>query len=241
MSTQPSGTGAEPNVVVIKERGGWFGKLLVTVGFLGVLGAVYLGLGAIHLLPSFIKNPFETTTTEHSGPVLVESIRDANQFLAAEGTFQVVVDREDSLRILGVNVGWASGCRAVFVGYGDVNAQVDVSGLTEDAIQISADGQAVTITLPEPQLSDVDPDVTESYVLAQQEGIWQRIQGFFSGGTGCPSELELVQAAEGKISEAAKQSDLVQRAEQNTRTWLEGMAHSLGYERVTVNFTPNPQ
>lgn len=233
--SQPSGS--EPNVVVLKQGGGWFGKLLVFVGIVGVLCAGYLGLAAFKLLPSFFKNPFETTVTQDSGPILLESIRDASEFLAAEGSFQVVVTYEEDRKFI---PSWLAGCKAVFVGNGDVQATVDVASLGEDAIQISADGKEVTITLPEPKLSDVDSDISESYVLAEDRGVWDRFTGMFSSNPQCASELQLLSYAEERISQAAEDSGLVERAEQNTEIWLKGMLHSLGYERVTITFTPNP-
>ena len=54
------------------------------------------------------------------------------------------------------------------------------------------------------------------------------------------SERELYQLAEDKMEAAAAQSDLVGRAEQNTRAMLESMLRSLGYTDVTVTFRDPP-
>ena len=233
MATQ----GNEPNVVVVKQGGGWFGKFLVFVGVVGVLCAGYLGLAAFNFLPSFFKNPFGTDVSQDSGPILLESIRDASEFLAAEGSFQVVVTYEEDRRFI---PSWLAGCKAVFVGNGDVQATVEVASLGEDAIQISADGKEITVTLPEPKLSDVDSNISESYVLAEDRGVWDRFTGMFTSNPQCASELQLLSYAEERISQAAQDSGLIERAEKNTEIWLKGMLARLGYERVNVTFVPNP-
>jgi hypothetical protein len=215
---------------------GVFGGIMVFAGIVGVLCAGYLGLAAFKLLPSFFKNPFSSQVTQDAGPVLLESIKDKSEFLAAEGNYQVVVTYEEDRQYI---PSWLSGCKAIFVSNGSVNATVDVSTLTQDAIKISSDGKEITVTLPEPKLSDVNTDVSESYVLAQDRGVWDRITGMFSSDPSCASETQLIQYAETKISAAAEQSGLKQRAEDNTTSWLTGMLRSLGYERVTINFTPN--
>lgn len=247
--TQPSDTvspqSGEPNVVVVKQSGGWFGKLLIFFGLLAVLCAGYVALVTFKVFPSIFKNPFERPTSAESGPVLIERIADASEYLAARGSFQVVVTQEDHLELFGLNLGWVSGCKAVFVGYGDVDAYVDVSGLTEDAIVVSGDGRAVTVTLPKPQLSDVDPNVTESYRISQERGIWERFIGLFQDSGDCVRTEELFQLAEAKIAEAAAESDLLQRAQTNTEVFIKGLLEQAGYERVDVIFsdepvTPNP-
>jgi hypothetical protein len=242
MSTHATGTGngspqGDPNVVVIREKRGWFGPTLVIFGVLGTLFAVYLGLAAVNILPSFLKNPFERQVTEHTGPALLVSITDNSEFLAAKGSFQVVVDYEEGRRLI---PSWVSGCKALFVGYGDVDASVDVSGLTEENIQISADGTEVTITLPEPQLSDVDSDVRESYKFSEDRGLLERFTGMFTDSSECVPTEHLFQLAEDKIAQAARESDLIDRAKQNTEIWLEGLVRGFGFERVTVTFAPNP-
>src|SRR5262245_6955743 len=114
MTTQPGGT--DPKVVVVRERGGAFGKILLLIGILWVVFATWIGLAALNFLPSIFKNPFQKQVTEHTGPVLLESIEDASEFLAAKGSFQVVVDYEEGRQYI---PSWVAGCKAIFVGYGE--------------------------------------------------------------------------------------------------------------------------
>ena len=245
MSTQSSGAGAatqqahsgQPGVVVVKQRGGWFGKVLVFFGILGLLCAGWIGLATLKLVPDLgLKNPFTTQVEDRTGPALLESVQDLSLFVAARGNFQVVVDyKEDRAYV----PDFISSYHALFVGYGSVDAYVDFATLDQGAIQVSADGKEVTVTLPEPVLSDVRLDVNQSRVYSLDEGFLERVKGFVTDDMN--RQGQLYQLAEEKILEAAKQSELVERAKDNTRIKLEGMLRALGYERVTINFATNPQ
>jgi len=50
----------------------------------------------------------------------------------------------------------------------------------------------------------------------------------------------LYQEAEDRMARAALDSDLADRAEDNTRTMLTGLARSLGVDEVTVTFEADP-
>ena len=173
MSTQPSGTDVAPqpsgpNVVVVKQKRGWAGALLVTIGLLGLLCAGYVGLSVINLVPD-IKNPFQTEVEDRSGPVLLQSMEDLSLFVAARGNFQVVVDyKEDRAYV----PEFISSYHVLFVGYGSVDAYVDFAVLDQGAIVVSPDQTEVTITLPEPQLSEVRLDVNQSRIYSLDEGIF---------------------------------------------------------------------
>jgi hypothetical protein len=217
--------------LVEDDRGGrWGRRLLFLIGTVGVIAALVLGLKSVDLWPDF-KNPFRTETTDRSQPVLLLSIQDLSRYTAAEGNFQVLVDVQRNNRFVPdflYNERW------LFVGAGTVEAYVDFSTLSEDAIKTSEDGKSVTITLPAPQLSKPNLDNSRSYVYAQEEGFANRVKDFFSND---PNEQQkLYQQAEQKIAEAATASELRQRAENNTRHMLESMMKSLGYETVTVVF-----
>jgi hypothetical protein len=222
------------SVVVVKQRRGWAGPFLVMIGLIGLLCAGYLGAAALKLVPEF-KNPFATQVEDRSGPVLLESIQDLSLFVAARGNFQVVVDyREDRAYV----PDFISSYHVLFVGHGSVEAYVDFASLTEDAIKVSADGTEVTITLPEPQLSEVRLDVNQSRIYSLDEGIFETLRNLVREDVN--RQGKLYQLAVDKIETSAEQSDLIERARTNTRITLEGMMRALGFARVTINFTTNP-
>lgn len=170
-------------------------------------------------------------TVDRSGPVLLQSMRDLARYDAASGTFQVIVDLEQDTPFLPSAV---VGQRTLFVAIGTVDAYVDFSGLSGDAVQVSSDRTAAVVRLPHAALDKPNLDHQRSYVFAQERGIVDRVRAFFDQSPN--DQAQLYQVAEKKIGDAAGQSGLGARAEANTRTMLVDMLRSLGYQRATVTF-----
>jgi hypothetical protein len=235
--SDPDGTepfarqGDEPMVVYVRQPRHWGRRFLVFIGVLGILAAAVFGLKAVNLFPT-LRNPFATETTDKSGPVLLESIQDLSRYVAAEGNFQVIVDLQENKRFVPDLI---FNQHTLFIGVGSVDAYVDFAGITDGAIVISPDGSSVEITLPAPVLEKPSLNTDESRVYAEERGLVNVIGDLV--GNDPNKQQQLYQLAETKISEAAQQSELAERAEKNTRAMLESMLHQLGYERVTINFT----
>lgn len=200
----------------------------------GVVVAVLAGVALVGnwrgWLPE-LGNPFESQVTDRSQPALLRSVRNLSRFVAASGDFQVVIDVERNRRFIpDVLVGE----RTLFVAAGTVEAYVEFAGLAEDAIEVGPDGEAVTVTLPEPQLAPPNLDHDRSYLFAQERGVANRISDFFR--TNPEQQQQVLRLAEQRIAEAAQDSELRARAAENTQRMLEGMLTSLGFEQVTVTF-----
>jgi len=210
-----------------------FLETVVVAGLAAVVAAILAGvlvLSAVHLLPQ-LRNPFTETTTDRSQPVLLKSITALSRYEAASGSFQVVVDLSKRTAFL---PSFIEGSDTLFVGQGIEIAVVDFSQLGTKAIRVSADRKTVTVDLPGAQLEPAVLDVRQSYVYAQQQGLLNRIGNFFSGNPNSQQQVYIL--AQQKIETAAKQSPLVTEAEKNTRSMLDGMLRSLGFQRVTVTF-----
>jgi len=126
------------------------------------------------------------------------------------------------------------GSRTLFVGQGTVAAYDDFSRLGRGNIQVSPGRTAVTMRLPEPRLEPATINVRQSYVFAQQQGLFNRIGNIFSGNPG--SQQQVYIEAQQKIQAAASHSPLLTQAKSNTRSMLTSMLHALGFSRVTVIF-----
>jgi Protein of unknown function (DUF4230) len=191
-------------------------------------------LGNLRWWPSF-SNPFGAREVDRSQPVLLKAIEDLEVFKAATGNFQVVVDLEEGSRGIPLVI---KGERTLFVAGGSVDAEVDFAGIGEGAIKVSADGERVEVTLPRARLTQARVDPAQSRVFSRERGLLDRLGSVLSDNP--TSERELYQLAQAKMQAAAAQSDLLARAEQNTRAMLEGMLRSLGYSDVTVTFRDPP-
>jgi hypothetical protein len=206
-------------------------------GIVGAIAAVLLlivVLSAIHLLPQ-LRNPFAETTTVRSQPVILKSITELSRYEAASGSFEVVVDITRRMSLL---PSFLAGSETLFIGQGTDIAYVDFSQLKSQAIKVNADRSAVTVALPKAQLSPAVLDVSQSYVYAQQQGLFNRIGNFFSGNPN--SQQQVYMLAQQKIQTAARQSPLLTEAQKNTQGMLDGMLTSLGFQHVTVTFGAVP-
>jgi hypothetical protein len=231
---QPSGTTREKRephelkITMPRVPGtGWLGKILATVAGVVVLVVV---LSAVHLLPQ-LRNPFAQTTTVTSQPVILKSITALSRYEAASGSFEIVVDLTKRTSLL---PSFLAGSETLFIGQGNDIAYIDFSGLKSQAITMSANRQTVTVSLPKAQLEPAVLDVNQSYVVAEQQGLFDRIGNFFSGNPN--SQQQVYQAAQAKIQTAAQQSPLLAEAQKNTQAMLQGMLTSLGFQHVTVTF-----
>jgi uncharacterized protein DUF4230 len=189
-------------------------------------------LSAVHLLPQ-LRNPFAETTTVRSQPVILKSITNLSRYEAASGSFQVVVDLTKRSSLI---PSFLEGSETLFIGQGTDIAFVDFGTLKNGAIAVNQGRTSVTVTLPKPQLEPAVLNVNQSYVYAEQQGLFNRIGNFFSGNPN--SQQQVYQIAQGKIETAAKQSPLLADAQKNTEGMLTGMLTSLGFQHVTVNFGP---
>src|SRR4051812_5020013 len=210
---------------------GGFARVLIFTGVVfGLIVAMCLGLRAINVLPSF-DNPFSDKTTDRSQPVLLQSMRDLSRYVAADGTFQVIVDlqeNKDNIPDFLVNK------RTLFVGSGTVEEYVDFGTLTEGAIKVDNTDKSVRIELPAPQQGQAALDMERSYVVAEERGLLNRIGDAFSNN---PNQQQRVyQLAQQRITEAATSSGLDQRARDNTEKMLTGLLTSLGYTSITVTY-----
>jgi Protein of unknown function (DUF4230) len=209
-------------------------RLVAAILLVLILFVAVAGLSGLRLWSSF-PNPFATRQVDRSQPVLLKAIEDLAVYKAASGSFQVVVDLEESSRGIPLLI---KGQRTLFVAGGSVDAEVDFSGLKGDAIKVSPDGQRVEVTLPRARLTPARVDPDQSRVFSRERGLLDRLGSVLSDNP--TSERELYRLAQAKMQAAAAQSDLVARAEQNTRAMLVTMLRSLGYREVTVTFRDPP-
>src|SRR3954470_1514964 len=119
-----------------------FARLLIFTGVVfALMVAACLGLRAVHVLPSF-DNPFSDRATDRSQPVLLQSMRDLSRYVAADGTFQVIVDLQqdkDNIPDFLLNK------RTLFVGSGTVEEYVDFGALGGNALTVDNDKKTIKI------------------------------------------------------------------------------------------------
>lgn len=196
-----------------------------------VAATAVAGAGLVRGLDLVPDLPFGRTDVDRSTPALLTSLADLEEYHAATGDFQVVVDLERDTRWVPSVV---SGERTSYLATGSVDAVVDFTGVDGSAVTTSADGRSVVFSLPAARLDEADVDLARSRVLARDRGVVERLGGVLSDSP--TSERQVAALAEDRLDAAAAESDLLQRAEDNTREMLTALARSLGYTDVTVTF-----
>ena len=226
----PGGAGPAPVPPAPRRQPPW---RLVAVALVAV--ALVVGVGKLgDLLPSF-HNPFATRAVDRTQPAVLKAIEDMSEYRAATGHFQVVIDLEKDARYI---PSFIKGERTLFVAAGSVEAGVDLSRVGQDAIEVSEGRDAVEVTLPRARLADARVDPRRSYVVSRDRGLVDRLGSVFSDSP--TGERQLYLLAEQKLEAAAREGDLVDAAERNTRSMLESMLRSLGFSRVSVTFASEP-
>lgn len=194
----------------------------------GLVLAVVVADRALEGLPDL---PFGAEETDRSTPALLTALEDLEEYHAATGTYQVVVDLERGNSWV---PSFLKGERTTFLATGSVDGVVDLTGLDARAVTLSPDGRTATFSLPPARLDDADVDLENSRVLDRDRGVVDRVGGLFSDSP--TGEAEVAALAEDKLDAAAAESDLRRRTEENTRTMLTSLARSLGVEQVVVEF-----
>jgi hypothetical protein len=204
---------------------------VVRLGGVALVAALAIaGAGkAADLLPSWGDLPQEVVV-DRQRPALVLALADLAEYHAAQGTFQVVVDLERDTPYVPAVV---KGERTTYLAVGAVDGLVDLRALGEGAVR--TEGQTAVITLPRPRLGEAVVDLEQSRVVARDRGVLDRVSGAF--GDSPTSERDVALLAQDKLEAAAADSDLLRRAEDNTRGALTGLARSFGYTDVRVEFT----
>lgn len=194
--------------------------------------ALYFFFGWIGgILPDF-ANPFEEETIDRSGPALLKSLQDLQEYRAASGHFEVIVDLERDTRFVPSVI---KGERVLFVAVGSVDAGVSFGGLKADAVDVSDDRRAATIELPPAVYHEPRLDLERSYLYDRDRGALDRIGDLLGDDAG--DDRELYRLAEERLAAAARDgSGLLARAERNTRTMLTSLLRSLGFERIEIRF-----
>jgi len=213
----------------IRRQGGLLARLAVAAAAVAAVAVLVIALSAVHLLPQ-LRNPFAEKTTVTSQPVLLKSMTALSRYEAASGTFQVVVDLSQHSLL----PSFLQGSETLFVGQGTDIAFIDFSRLKSHAITVNTNRTAVTVALPKAQLEPAVLDPSQSYVYAQQQGLFNRIGNFFSGNPNSQQQVYIL--AQQKIQTAARQSPLLTEAQKNAEGMLDGMLTSLGFQHVTVTF-----
>jgi hypothetical protein len=206
------------------------GGILHTAGLGAIAVAILLVVGAVTGLVD-LGGIFDGSTKTTTSKVLLKELKNLSAYNAAEGTFSEIVTQDENVPVVPDFIAAEDVTLQVV---GSVPATVDFSVLSTDAVQVSEDGTAVTITLPRVDLGPATLDLDATKVLNRSRGLINRIGDVF--GENPTDDRELLTKGAAQIDKAAKESKLAARAEENTVKMLEGFLARLGFTDVTITF-----
>lgn len=195
-----------------------------------VAGLVVAGVVGFQL----IHTPFTTVTKDHSPPPVLTELRDLSDFHAAQAQFEVTLDLEKDVKYVPSAI---AGERVQFLGIGTVDAVVDFKSIGAGAVKVSDDNKSVVVTLPSAYAMPPVLDHQQSHVMNRDRGFINRVAGIFNDNP--TSEASLYEAAMKKMADSARQTDLLQRAQEHTTFVLTAMLKSMGFEKIDIVFQVN--
>ncbi len=160
---------------------------------------------------------------------LLRQINDEARLMTISADYEQIVTSERNSDLL-----WgAVGETMIFQGVGRVTGGIDLNELTADDIQV-IDPTTVRIHLPPSIIFDDLPvlDTDRSKVLDRDTGIL----------TSADPQLEtqMRQAAQKQILEAAYESDLLNRADQNAQLQISALMQGAGFKTIIFEDDPLP-
>lgn len=164
----------------------------------------------------FEKQPEKTTT----GPVVVEGIQDLNQLTTLHWKGYVFVTKESGgTRLERV----FSGEVVRLVAIGDVDAGVDLAEVEQGDVRVTE--ETVTIRLPEPEILSVSLDEDETRV-------YDRDFSLLNIRPDDEMAEEARDVALDRITEAAREDDVLDTAEKNAKDSIRAFVTTLGFKEV---------
>lgn len=204
------------------------------LALLGTLGAGLLlglalwvkgcGAAALPVIPPISSS----VTVVHPTANVLLAVKDLARLESASFHMERVIDLTDRQSHLFGLI--ESEDAILLVAVADVSGGVDLQALKAGDVNANPEQKRVTITLPAPEVFHAELDNTKTYVHTRRTGALSTRKENLEARARSEAERTLV--------EAALQAGLLQRAGENARHAVEGLARALGYDQVEVTVRP---
>jgi len=164
-----------------------------------------------------------------TGAAVVQRIQQLSRLETAEYTIERVIDvsQGSNFPVIG---DWLAGDELLLIAHGNVVAGVDLSGLTPDAVTVSADGRTITVRLPPAEIFRAGLD-------SQKTRVYSRNRGVFAPDN---KDLETLarQRAEQEILAAACEDGIMQKATDAAEVAITQFLGLVDVDQVLVKTAP---
>lgn len=217
-----------------RPRGSWFGGFLWMLSGSALTATLLIGFSQWQWGDRFrsalniLLNPPQPMPKVAVRSIMIQKVREASELTTASFTMQAVVPTEQDATLSGFTIGTT---KLLYVAYGEVQAGVDLSQLSEQSVQTS--GDTIQVQLPPSKILNSKIDVTKSQVYDYN-------RGFLGLGPDVAPDLQTKaqQEALQKIVQAACDEGLLQKASDRAKFVVTQLLNTAGYKAVTVNALP---
>jgi hypothetical protein len=208
------------------------GALATLLIMLVVLNQTLSGIGDL-FSPFAASGPTPTPVVRADAAAVVQRIQSLQRLettsYTLDQTFTATSTRADTVIPLPPGLGEE---RLILIARGNISAGVDLARLRPEDVTISADASTMTITLPPVEIFSVTLDNSATRVIDRDTD--------FLALDNPNLEVDARRYAEASIHEAACESDILQRATEDSRRAMEQFLGLLEFETVQVNTSPPP-
>ncbi|MDB9312822.1 DUF4230 domain-containing protein [Spirulina sp. CS-785/01] len=180
-----------------------------------------------------VRNLFSFGLSEPQADIstlIVEKIRTASDLTTAVYSMETVVPTQQNS-----NFGpFTFPSKMLYIGYGEVEAGIDLSAITQANVQVS--DQQITVQLPPPEILDSKIDVNRSKVYDYDEG-------FLNLGPNVAHDLQSLaqQKTLEKLVTAACEKNILLEANNRAELAITQLLDLTGHENITVKTSyPSP-
>ena len=203
---------------------------MLLAGLAGVVcaGLIFGALGIKSCLgpaPALIPPLSSSVVVVRPTPNVLIAVRDLARLESASFHMERVIDLTDKQsQLFGL---LQTEDAILLVAVANVSAGVDLQKLTARDVTADPEKKSVKITLPAPELFHAELDNSKTYVHTRHTGALATRQENL--------ETRARQEAERSLVDAALQAGLLNRASDNAKHAVEGLARGLGYEQLDVS------
>ena len=198
---------------------GFLAGFLLTAVVAGVLIWMYSGLGLFSFLRSTLAAGAAKINV--SQPAVVHQIQQLERLETVSYSMEKLVWGERDNPYIPK---FLIGDRLVLVVHGEVIAGVDLRQVS--SADVSVQGRAITLRLPEAQLFSTRVDNEKTQVYSRVTGLFSQPDPNF--------ETEIRREAERQLREAALKDGILQTANQNARTTMVSLLKGFGFQQVEI-------
>jgi len=217
-----------------KQSGNWWVGFLWMASGGAIAAALLIGFNNFQLGDRLLNGLSSLMAPKLSEPkvdvrsLLLKKIQESSELTTAAFTMQAVVPTEQDATLGGMVFGKT---KLLYIAHGEVKAGVDLSQITAEQVQVTQD--SIQIQLPLAQILDKKIDVNRSQVYDYNRGM-------LGLGPDVGPELQALaqQQALEKITMAACEEGVLQKASDRAKLVVTQLFNTAGYKSVVVNTQP---